>query len=105
MTRIMLDEYKTSNQFWVEAINMSCHAINRLYLHRLLKKTSYELLTGNNLMFHILKIGGCIGFTCRDSKTIRTQGFRVIGPTGAYYPTPLCCIAEGVDELGSTSPL
>jgi hypothetical protein len=56
-------------------------------------------------MFHILKIGGCLGFTCRDSKTIRTQGFRVIGPTGAYYPTPLCCIAEGVDELGSTSPL
>jgi hypothetical protein len=26
---------------------MACHAINRLYLHRLLKKTSYELLTGN----------------------------------------------------------
>jgi hypothetical protein len=24
-----------------------CHAINRLYLHRLLKKTSYKLLTGN----------------------------------------------------------
>ena len=26
---------------------MACHAINRLYLHRLLKKTTYELLTGN----------------------------------------------------------
>jgi hypothetical protein len=26
---------------------MTCHAINRLYLHRLLKKTPYELLTGN----------------------------------------------------------
>jgi hypothetical protein len=25
----------------------ACHAINRLYLHHLLKKTSYELLTGN----------------------------------------------------------
>jgi hypothetical protein len=30
-----------------EAVNTACHAINRLYLHRLLKKTSYELLTGN----------------------------------------------------------
>jgi hypothetical protein len=28
-------------------VNRACHAINRLYLHRLLKKTSYELLTGN----------------------------------------------------------
>jgi transposase InsO family protein len=47
MARTMLDEYKTSNQFWVEAINTVCHATNRLYLYRLLKKTSYELLTGN----------------------------------------------------------
>jgi hypothetical protein len=31
----------------VEAINTACHATNRLYLHKLLKKTSYELLTGN----------------------------------------------------------
>jgi hypothetical protein len=31
----------------VEVINTACHATNRLYLHKLLKKTSYELLTGN----------------------------------------------------------
>jgi hypothetical protein len=47
MVRTMLDEYKTSDQFWVEAINMVCHATNRLYLYKLLKNTSYELLTGN----------------------------------------------------------
>jgi hypothetical protein len=46
MARTMLDEYKTSNQFWAEAINTACYSINRLYLHRILKKTSYELLTG-----------------------------------------------------------
>jgi hypothetical protein len=45
--RTMLDEYKTTDRFWAEAINMMCHAVNRLYLHRLLKKMSYELLTGN----------------------------------------------------------
>jgi hypothetical protein len=28
-------------------VNTACHTINWLYLHRLLKKTSYELLTGN----------------------------------------------------------
>jgi hypothetical protein len=31
----------------VKAINTSCHATNRLYLHKLLKKISYELLTDN----------------------------------------------------------
>jgi hypothetical protein len=47
MTRTMLDEYKTSYQFWTEAINTTCYTTNYLYLHKLLKKISYELLTGN----------------------------------------------------------
>jgi transposase InsO family protein len=47
MARMMLGEYKTPEQFWSEAVSTACHAINRLYLHHLLKKTSYELLTGN----------------------------------------------------------
>jgi hypothetical protein len=46
MARTMLDEYKTPDRFWAEAINTACYSINRLYLHRILKKTSYELLTG-----------------------------------------------------------
>jgi transposase InsO family protein len=49
MARTMLDKCKTSDQFWVEAINMACHATNHLYLHKPLKKTSYELLTSNKL--------------------------------------------------------
>jgi transposase InsO family protein len=47
MARTMLNEYKTLDQFWAEAVNMTCHATNHLYLCKLLKKTSYELLTGN----------------------------------------------------------
>jgi hypothetical protein len=47
MARTMLGEYKTPERFWSKAVNTACHAINRLYLHRLLKKTSYVLLTGN----------------------------------------------------------
>jgi hypothetical protein len=46
MARTMLDEYKTPDRFWAEAINTACYSINRLYLHRIIKKTSYELLTG-----------------------------------------------------------
>jgi hypothetical protein len=47
MARIMLDEYKTLDLFWCDVVNTACHAINCLYLHKKLKKTSYELLTGN----------------------------------------------------------
>jgi transposase InsO family protein len=47
MARTMLGEYKTSERFWSKAINTAYDVINRLYLHRLLKKTAYELLTGN----------------------------------------------------------
>jgi transposase InsO family protein len=49
MARTMLDENKTPDRFWAEAINTVCHATNRLYLHKILKKTSYELLTDNKL--------------------------------------------------------
>jgi hypothetical protein len=37
-----------SEQFWPsKAINTTWHAINWLYLHHLLKKMVYEMLTGN----------------------------------------------------------
>jgi transposase InsO family protein len=55
MARTMLDEYKTPDRFWVEAINTACYSINRLYLHRILKKTLYEHLTGKSPMFLILE--------------------------------------------------
>jgi transposase InsO family protein len=47
IARTMLDEYKILDRFWAEVINTTCHATNHLYLHKLLKKTSYELLIGN----------------------------------------------------------
>jgi len=55
----MLDEYKTPDHFWVEAINTTCHAINRLYLHKILDKTAYELLTGNKPTVHYFRVFGC----------------------------------------------
>jgi hypothetical protein len=58
MARTMLDEYKTSKWFWAEAINTACYAINRLYLHRILKKTSYELLTGKKLNVSYFRVFG-----------------------------------------------
>src|SRR5438128_2276186 len=56
--RTMLDEYKTSDQFWAEAVNTACHAINRLYFHKILKKTAYELLIGNKPKVYYFRVFG-----------------------------------------------
>jgi hypothetical protein len=71
MARTMLDEYKTSDRFWAEAVNTACYAINGLYLHRILKKTSYELLTGKKLNVSYFRVFGskCFILVKRGRKT------------------------------------
>ena len=59
MARTMLDEYKTLDIFWCDAVNTTCHAINCLYLHKKLKKISYELLTGNKPKVSYFRVFGC----------------------------------------------
>jgi hypothetical protein len=55
----MLDEYKTPNNYWTEAVNTACHAINRLHLHKIYKKTTYELLAGNKTKVDYFRVFGC----------------------------------------------
>jgi hypothetical protein len=71
MARTMLDEYKTPDRFWAEAINTSCYSINRLHLHRILKKTSYELLTGKKSNVSYFRVFGskCFIFIKRGRKS------------------------------------
>jgi hypothetical protein len=71
MARTMLDECKTLDRFWAEAINTACYSINRLYLHRILKKTSYEILTGKNPNVSYFRVFGskCFIFTKRGRKS------------------------------------
>jgi hypothetical protein len=59
MARTMLDEYKTSYLFWDDAVKNACHDINRLYLHKKLNKTSYEILTGNKPKVSYFRVFGC----------------------------------------------
>jgi hypothetical protein len=58
MARTMLDEYKTPDRLWAEAINIACYSINRLNLHWILKKTSYELLTGKRPNVSFFRVFG-----------------------------------------------
>jgi transposase InsO family protein len=59
MARSILLEYNVSDSFWAEAINTACHASNRLYCHRLLKKTPSELLVGRKSNISYFGVFGC----------------------------------------------
>jgi transposase InsO family protein len=84
IARTMLDEYKTLDQFWVEAINTAYYSINRLYLHRILKKTSYELLTSKKPNVSYFRVFGSKYFIlikrCRNSKVApkAVEGFYLV---------------------------
>jgi hypothetical protein len=81
MARTMLDEYKTSDRFWAEAINTACYAINRLYLHRIIKKISYELLTGKKPNVSYFRVfGSCWRFELGGSLDRRVNCRRVPQP-------------------------
>src|SRR3954468_10404937 len=58
MARTMLAEYKTPIRFWAEAINTACHIINKIYLHKFLKKTSHEIITSNKPNVSYLRVFG-----------------------------------------------
>jgi hypothetical protein len=59
LVRAMLDDYGTPERFWAEAINTACHATNRVYLHRLLEKTLYELLVERKPNISYFQVFGC----------------------------------------------
>jgi hypothetical protein len=72
MARTILDQYKTPDRFWAKAINTACYSINWLYLLRILKKTSYELLTVKKPNVSYFRVFGSKCFIlikrCRNSK-------------------------------------
>jgi hypothetical protein len=71
--RTMLDEYKTPDNFWAEAVNTACHAINRLYLHKIYKKTVYEVLTSYKAKVDFFRVFGCKCFIL--NKKVKSSKF------------------------------
>ena len=106
MARTMLDEYKTPERFWAEAINTACHASNRLYLHRLLKKTSYELLTGNKPNVSYFRVFGSKCYILnkkhRHSKFSPKcyEGFLVGYPSNGHGYRVFNNVTKIVEEVG-----
>jgi hypothetical protein len=59
LARTMIDEYNTPERFWAKAVNTACYASNRLFPHRLLEKTPYELLNRKNPYVSFFQVFGC----------------------------------------------
>ena len=59
MARSMLAEFKSPPFLWAKAVSMACHSSNRLYFRKGLKKTPYEILTGNKPNISYFRVFGC----------------------------------------------
>jgi hypothetical protein len=70
MARSMLAEYNVSDSYWAKAINTACHSSNRLYCHKLLKKTPYELLIGRNPNISYFRVFGCKCYILRKESQL-----------------------------------
>jgi transposase InsO family protein len=70
MPRSMLAEYNVSDSYWAEAINIACHSSNRLYCHKLLKKTPYELLIGIKPNISYFRVFGCKCYILRKGSQL-----------------------------------
>jgi hypothetical protein len=66
----MLAEFKSPYNLWAEAINTACHATNRLYLHKGLNKTPYEILTGNKPNVKYFKVFSCKCFMLKKGSLL-----------------------------------
>jgi hypothetical protein len=59
LARIMIDDYNTPERFWAEAVSTACYASNKLFPHRQLEKTPYELLNGKKSYVSFFRVFGC----------------------------------------------
>jgi transposase InsO family protein len=70
MARSILAEYKVSDSYRAKAINTTCHASNRLYCHKLLKKTPYELLISRKPNISYFRVFGCKCYILRNESRL-----------------------------------
>ena len=59
MVMTMLNENDLPKYFWVEAVNTSCHILNRVLIISTLNKTPYELWKCRKSNIDYFKVFGC----------------------------------------------
>jgi len=71
LERTMLDEYNISEKMWAAAINTACYVSNRLFPHKFLEKTPYELLNGKKPDVSFFRV---FGYKCYIYKKLQHLG-------------------------------
>ena len=70
MVRTMLTESGLPKKIWAEAINTTCHILNRAMVRPILNKTPYELLRGKKPNISYFKSFGVKYFIHNNNKEI-----------------------------------
>ncbi|GAB2272695.1 hypothetical protein Dimus_038989 [Dionaea muscipula] len=68
MARTMLIENNLPKYFWAEAVNTSCHILNRISIRPILKKTPYELWKDKKPNVSHFHAFGCKCFILNNAK-------------------------------------
>ena len=82
MARSMMAEFKSSQNFWAEAISTACHYSNRLYLRKIINKTPYEILNGKKPNVGYFRVFGSKCFY--QIKGLRLTKFQPIELEGIF---------------------
>ena len=66
----MLNSKKLFSRLWIEAINIACYTINRVYLRSGTTKTLYEIWKGKKPKLGYFHIFGCIYYILNDREQL-----------------------------------
>ena len=70
MARAMLYNKDVARNLWREAVNTTCHMVNRVYFRLDTKKTPYELWKGRKPNDKYFRIFGSTGFIFKDKENV-----------------------------------
>jgi hypothetical protein len=70
MARVMIHSKNLAQHFWGEAINTTCHIINRVYLRLETNKTPYEIWRGKKLTVKYFRTFGSKYYILRDKENL-----------------------------------
>ena len=82
MTHVMLNSKKLSKLLWAEAVNTTCHTINRVYFRPGTKKTPYELWKDKKPNISYFHIFGSIYYILNDHEHL--DKFDAKSDTGVF---------------------
>ena len=70
MARVMLHNKDVARNLWGEAVNTTCHTVNRVYFRPGTKKTPYELWKGRKTNVKYFRIFGSTCFILKDRENV-----------------------------------